>query len=507
MGDSSNRTIAKNTIFLYCRMFFIMFVTLYTSRVVLDVLGVTDYSLYQTVGGVVGMLSFINAALSGGTSRFLTFELGTGNVEKLKNTFSTTLIIHLLLAILLLIICETVGLWFVNNKLVIPDDRHFAAIIVFHLSIITAIVNLFSIPYNASIISHEKMQIYAYVGVFECVAKLLIVYLLKIGGVDKLILYSILMLVIQLLISFFYFIYCNKYFSETSISFSFNKIIFKNILSYSSWNLFSQASIALKNQGVILLLNIFFSPAVVAARSISIQVNMAATQFISNFRTAVNPQIVKRYAAKDYEGSRNLLLSSTKYSYYLMLIICLPLCLLSEPILNIWLVDVPEYTVVFLQIILIQSLVQVFDTSFYAALYAKGQLKENAMLTPVLGIITFIVIYILFKCNYSPVVLSWAMLINYFILGVIIKPVLLIRIVDYSILEILNVFKSCLIVTSVALPLPLVFYFCITDTKKLLDCIILLCICILCVAISVWFLGISKMTRHKLINYIRNKIA
>ncbi|OUP07242.1 polysaccharide biosynthesis protein [Mediterranea sp. An20] len=500
---SVNKTIAKNTIFLYFRMMFTMLVTLYTSRVILDVLGITDYGLYQTVGGVVGMLSFINGALSGGASRFLTFELGAGNKDRLKKTFSTTLVIHLGLAAFLFLVSETIGLWFLYDKLVIPDDRLLAVVLVYHLSIATAVVNLLTVPYNASIISHECMAAYAYLSIFECSAKLLIVYLLGVGGFDKLITYAFLILLLQVGIWFYYMRYSTSRFEETKFSFFFDKSIFKRILGFSSWSLFAQGSIALNSQGILLLLNMFFEPAVVAARSISIQVNMAANQFVSNFRMAVNPQIVKRYAANDKEGSKHLLLVSTKYSYYLMWVICFPLCLLARPILELWLVEVPDYTVIFLQLILIQSLFQVFDTSFYTALYAKGQLRENALISPLIGFIAFPIIYLLFKMGYPPVALSWAMLVVYALLGLVVKPLLLIRIVNYTWADIWQVFRPCLIVTIVSLPIPLLVNYFWISLDNLWQDFLLLLISIVCVGLSVWFCGLKRTMRKLLIDKLK----
>lgn len=503
MPISSNRIIAKNTIFLYFRMMFTMLVTLYTSRVILDVLGITDYGLYQAAGGIVGMLSFINGALSGGVSRFLTFELGTGDKDRLKKTFSTTLVIHLVLAALFLLLCETIGLWFLYEKLVIPDERLPAVVAVYHLSVATAVVNLLSVPYNASIISHEHMGVYAWLSVFDCSAKLLIVYLLGIGGFDKLLAYAFLILLLQAGIWFYYNRYCASHFEETKFSFFFDKLVFKRIFGFSGWSLFAQGSIALNSQGILLLLNMFFTPSVVAARSISIQVNMAANQFVSNFRTAVNPQIVKRYAANDREGSKQLLLASTKYSYYLMWVVCLPLILLAQPVLKLWLVEVPDYTVIFLQLIMIQSLFQVFDTSFYTALYAKGQLRENALISPTLGFLAFPVIYLLFKAGYSPVALSWAMLSVYALLGLVVKPLLLTRIVDYSWGDIWQVFRPCLIVTIVSLPIPLlVDYFWISLDSLWQDALLLL-ISIICVGISVWFFGLDRQMRNMVTKNIK----
>lgn len=503
---TNNRTIAKNTFFLYTRMMFTMIVSLYTSRVILQTLGVEDYGIYQSVGGIVGFLSFINSALSTGSSRFLTFELGTGNFEKLKRVFSTTLTLHIIIALFVVVIAETIGLWFLHNKLIIPPDKLNATVYVFHISILTAIFSLTQVPYNASIIAHEKMSIFAYVSIVECSAKLLIVYLLAIGNVDKLKLYATLLFVVQICLMLFYRIYCTKNFDETKYRFVYDKNIVKSITGFSGWSLFASASIALNSQGILILLNMFFSPAIVTARAISLQVNMAAMQLVDNFRTAVNPQIVKRYAANDIDGSKNLLLSSVKYSYYLMFILCFPIFLLAYPILKLWLGIVPEYTVIFLRIIVIQSLFQVFDSSFYIALYAKGQLKENALISPTLGFLMFPITYFLFKSGYSPIALSWVSLVVYILLGLIIKPLLVIRIANYQWHDIGSVFKPCFLTTLMALPVPVLLYYYL-DLDTVWVSILVLLITIVVSMLSIYCLGIETSTKHKIWLYIRKKIC
>lgn len=503
--QSNNKTIAKNTLFLYFRMMFTMVISLFTSRIILQKLGVDDYGIYQAVGGVVGFLSFINGALSTGSSRFLTYALGEGNVEKLKRTFSTTLNIHILIAILIVIVAETVGLWFLYNKMVIAPDRLSAAVYTYHLSILTAVFTLTQVPYNATIVAHEKMSIYAYMSIFEVSAKLLICYLLTIGGVDRLMMYATLLLGVQVGVMCFYRFYCTRHFEEARFSFSFDKKIFKEIAGFSGWSMFANASIALNSQGVLILLNMFFTPAVVAARAISLQVNMAANQFVSNFRQAANPQIVKKYAAGNYEGSKHLLLESTKYSYYMMYLIALPVCLLAYPLLKLWLGVVPNYTVPFLQLVIVQSLFQVFDTSFYTALYAKGRLRENALTSPTLGFMIFPITYVLFKLGYSPLVLSWTSLVVYAILGIIVKPWLIIKIVDYKCSEIWNVYRSCLVVTLVSLPVPIIIYR-LLDTSELLNFIIVGFVCLLSIGITVFFFGIDIAMRKKVVGAVMKKI-
>ena len=498
---TNNKTIAKNTLFLYFRMMFTMVISLFTSRIILQKLGVDDYGIYQAVGGVVGFLSFINGALATGSSRFLTYALGEGNAEKLKRTFSTTLNIHIIISISVSIVAETIGLWFLYHKMVIAPERMTAAVYTYHLSILTAVFTLTQVPYNATIVAHEKMSIYAYMSIFEVSAKLLVCYLLAIGGFDRLMMYATLLLSVQVGIMCFYRFYCSRHFDEARFSFSFDKKIFREIAGFSGWSMFASTSIALNSQGVLILLNMFFAPAVVAARAISLQVNRAANQFVANVRQAANPQIVKKYAAGDYEGSKHLLLESTKYSYYMMYLIALPVCLLAYPLLKLWLGIVPEYTVPFLQIVIVQSLFQVFDTSFYTALYAKGRLRENALTSPTLGLLIFPITYAFFKLGYSPLILSWTSLAVYAILGMVQKPWLIMKIVDYTWKEIWSVYRSCLIVTVASLPIPIIIYK-LVDTSQIVYFILLGLVCLISVALSSFFFGIDKEMRKKVLGMI-----
>jgi len=495
---SDNKRIAKNTIYLYIRMILTMLIALYTSRIILEKLGVDDYGIYNAVGGIVGFLSFLNSALATGSSRFLTFELGVGDEEKLKKTFSSLLTVHIILAVIVVLIAETVGLWFLYHKMVIPPDRIQAAVFAYHISILTAVLTITQVPYNASIISHERMNVYAYASIYEVCAKLGICYLLGYGRVDRLILYAILIFLVQASLIVFYRFYCRYHFPETKYCFSWDKNILKPVLAFSGWSLFADGTTALSKQGVLILLNMFFAPAVVSARAISLQVNGAANQLVNNFRTAVNPQVVKLYAAKDYEGSKKLLLFSTNVSYYLMLMISLPLIFLADPILHIWLGDnVPEYTTIFLQIVIAQSLFQVFDRSFYVPLYAKGQLKENAILTPLIDFLPFPIVFVMFKIGYSPVTLSWAYLVSSAIIGLIVKPVLIIKLVDYTWREILSVFIPCLRVTIIAVILSVICFITIPQTSAWLFVTEAL-IMILFTVISSYFFGLDKAMRERI---------
>lgn len=503
-----NKRIAKNTLFLYFRMMITMIISLYTSRVILQVLGVDDYGIYQSVGGIVGFLSFLNSALSTGSSRFITFGLGEGSQEKLKKIFSTTLTGHIILALFIVVFAETIGLWFLHYKLVIPDDRMSAAEWVFHFSIITVFFSLTQVPYNACIIAHEKMKIFAYVSIIDAICKLLIVYVLLIGAVDKLALYALLHCSLQLFILIYYRIYCARQFQEVHFRLEIDNKIFKDIVGFSGWSLFANSAIALNNHGILLLLNMFFTPAVVAARSISLQVEATAYHFMTNFQTATVPQIVKRYAQHDYEGSKALLLDMTKYSFYLMLLLAVPIFFSAEQLLSLWLGTVPPYTAIFLKIIIIQSLFQVFDTSFYKALYAKGQLRENALLSPTCLFINFVIVYFLFKIGFSPVALSWSTMLCYAIIGLVVKPILLIKIVNYKRIEILSVFWPCLkvFILSLIIPVSVSIYIKSVYMSQLGLFSIIVITCVFSVVSVVWFFGLTSEMRQKLMGVVKSKL-
>lgn len=502
---TDKKRIAKNTVFLYFRMLFVMGVSLYTSRVILEVLGIDDFGIYQAVGGVVGMLTFVNSSLSTGTSRFITFELGKGDAESLKNVFSTTLAMQLILIGLVILVAETLGTWFVINKMKIPEGTETAAIWTYHISILTTAISLVSVPFLAVIIAHEKLNVFAYLGIYEVCAKLGIVYLLTIGGFDKLIFYALLLMTIQLTLTSFYVIYCVRRFPECRCSLVIKRKIFREIVGFSGWSLFASSSIALNNQGILVLINMFFSPSVVTARTISLQVNSAANQFVSNFRTAVNPQIVKQYAAHNFEESKSLLLSSTKYSYYMMFLLSLPICLGAKPLLEIWLKEVPEYAVIFLQLVVIQSLFQVFDTSFYTALYAKGDLKLNALISPTLGFLMFPVVYFLFKAGYSPVALSWSSLIVYALLGLVVKPILIIKIANYRWNEILEVFRPCLGVSVVAgcISFALVNFI---PGEGFINLVLIVAVCMAVSVPSILFIGMNVRMRERILHALKARL-
>ena len=429
---ANKKRIAKNTFFLYIRMLIIMAVSLFTQRVVLDKLGASDYGIYAAVGGVVAMLGFLNGTLSTGTSRFLTFELGKGDLNKLKNTFSTAFYTHLILAAIVAIVLLTGGVWFVEHKLIIPAERLSAAVWVLVISVFTTFVSITQVPYTSVIIAHENMSIYAYIGLFEAAAKLGIVYLLSIASWDKLIFYAALVALVQLVIAMFYRFYCVSHYDESHLQRRFDKPIFKEMISFSSWSLIANVSQVLGTQGLTVVMNMFFNPVVIAAQQIGNQINAAIYQFRSNFVTAINPQIIKLYAVGEYAESRKLTLETSIYVFDLMLLLSLPIIVLMEPILNLWLVEVPEYAVIFSQWILGAHLFGTYALMLYTPMMASGRLKENSYASVFVTIFGVVALYFILKSGGGVMWVQYFTLITTLLYSYVVKPIIVCKYIpDY----------------------------------------------------------------------------
>ena len=356
-NSANNKRIAKNTILLYGRMLLTMAVSLYTSRVVLNILGVEDYGIYNVVGSVVTMFAFLNGALITSTQRYLTFELGRGDYDQLKKVFTTSIVIHAIIASLIVILAETIGLWFFYNKMVIPESRMTAAMWVYQLSIVTMVIQVMSAPYNSIIIAHERMGVFAVISILETILKLAIVYLLLVLSGDKLVLYAILVAVVQLLIRFVYTSFCKKNFEESQIIKGIDKTLLKEIGKFAGWNIWGNLAATLFGTGLNLLLNVFFGPVVNAARGIALQVESSIAQFSTNFLMAVNPQVTKLYAQNNLQEMRVLLSRASKFACYLMLMLSLPVMIETPVILTVWLKLVPDYTIPFLRLILCVAII------------------------------------------------------------------------------------------------------------------------------------------------------
>lgn len=404
MITETNKRIAKNTMMLYIRMLLTISVSLYTSRVVLSVLGVDDYGVYNVVGGVVVMFSFLNSSLSGASARFITFELGRGDAKQLKLIFGGSMTVHIMLSLIVFVLAETIGLWFLETKLVIPESRMFAARIVYQLSILSCLVSITQVPYSAAIIAHEQMQVYAYVSILEVTLKLIMVFLLFFCDVDKLVLYALLIFIVSLVVASVYRWYCRCKFSECRLTLVLDKKVLMPMLSYSGWDLYGNMSVVAKDQGINILLNTFFGVVVNAASGIAIQVQGVLSSFVNNFLMAVRPQIVKSYATNDLDNMVRLIINSSKFSFVLMFLLSFPLLLENEFILKLWLKNVPEYAVDFCRLYLVINIFSVIFTPILFSIHATGRIKMMSFTSGTIFMLSLPLSYVLLKNGCSPVI-------------------------------------------------------------------------------------------------------
>ena len=401
-SSDNNKRIAKNTLLLYFRMLFMMVVSLYTSRVILNALGVEDFGIYNVVGGVVAMFTVISGSLSAAISRFITYELGKGNQSKLNRIFSASVTIQLLLSLIIVVLIESVGVWFLNAKMTIPEDRMAAANWVLQFSIITFVINLISVPYNAAIIAHEKMSAFAYISILEAVCKLAIAFLIIVSPIDKLIFYAILMCAVSIIVRLTYGHYCKKHFAECNYHFHWDKEILKKMFGFAGWNFIGASSAVLRDQGVNIVINIFCGPAVNAARGISSQVNSAIMGFVNNFTTALNPQITKSYASGDHKYMMTLIFQGARLSFYILLFLSLPVILNAHYILKLWLSNVPEHTELFVQLILICAMGESLSNTMVTAMLATGNIRNYQIVVGGLQMMNLPISYICLRLGFMP---------------------------------------------------------------------------------------------------------
>lgn len=387
---------------LYIRMFVLMFITLYTSRVVLDVLGVEDYGIYNVVGGVIALLSFVNNAMSISVQRYFSFEIGKNEKGELNNVFNVSVHAHLLIAIVFVFVAETLGLWFLKTQMTLPSDRYEAAFWVYQCVVFSGLLAIVQVPYIAMIIAKEKMSIYAYLSIVDAVLKLLIVYLLFVIDFDKLIVFAILNMIVNSIIIICYCTYGIKIFEETKIKTYWNYNKFKEILQFAVWSMLGEISWVLTLQGVNILLNLFFGPIVNAARGIAFQVNSAVSKFVQGFQTAVNPQLIKSYATGNPDQMINLLFRSTRFSVYLLLIFVIPLIVEMDYILSIWLVDVPEHTAIFCRLVLVSLVTDTLSSLFAQIPRACGKIKRYQMVVSMFLLLNFPISYFALYKGASP---------------------------------------------------------------------------------------------------------
>lgn len=498
--EANNTRLAKNTMFLYVRMIFIMAVTFYTSRVVLKVLGVEDFGIFNVVAGIVAMFGFLNSSMSASTQRFISFSLGKGDKANLNKIFSTCVLTHAMIGLAVLVLIESIGLWFLYNKMIIPEGRMDAAFWVFQFSALSTVVAVMSIPFNADIIAHEKMSAFAYISLVEVCLKLLIVFLLGIGGMDKLVTYGFLLLLVQCGIFLTYMTYCLRHFKESHFRFIFEKKLFAEVSSFAGWNMWGYLSSVMSTQGLNLLLNSFFGPVVNAARGLAYQADGAIRLFASNFQMAINPQIVKTYAADDLNAMHKLVFRSSKFSYFLLLALSLPVMIETRALLELWLVDVPDWTVVFLRLMLIVVIVDSVANPFMTAATATGRVKVYQSVVGGIQLLIVPIAYLVLKLGGNPCSV-FVVHICVCVVAFVVRLIIIHNMIKLSILKYLTeVFVKNGVVTFSAMVLPLVLYYFLPDT--LAYTLIIVVVSVLSVLFCSYGFGLSRDERL----FVNNKI-
>ena len=501
---SNNKRIAKNTLLLYFRMLLMMAVTLYTSRITLAALGVTDYGIYNVVGGMVAMFSILSGSLSVTIGRFITVEVGKGDKERLKTIFSMSVSIQICMALVICLIAEVAGVWFLNNKMVIPVDRLYAAHWVLQLSILTFLVNLISVPYNAVIIAHERMSAFAYISILEVVLKLVIVYLLYVSPVDKLIVYAVLLALVAVVIRLVYGSYCKRHFEEARYRLCFDKKLLRDMFGFIGWAFWGNAMVVLKDQGTNVLLNLFCGPAVNAARGVAMQVNNAVYSFVQNFMMAVNPQITKSYSAGSIADMHKLIIRSAKFGFFILLMLLMPICANIDYILGLWLVEVPEHTANFIVLVLLYSLLDCYGHPLITGVLAEGDIKRYEIALTIIYFLNFVASYVFLKMGMQPEVV--------FVLNIIFKAFVIIALLWHSrskySFPISAFMRRCILRTMAIFLISacMVYFLPISGCDNFLDFAISSLVIFTTCAALVYFIGITKNEAAYIKNMIVSKL-
>ncbi len=479
-----------------------MAVSLYTVRVVLSALGVVDYGIYNVVAGVVSMFGFLSGTMASASQRFFAYELGKQNIEKLKKTFSITVLIYIGIAILIVVLAETVGLWFLYNKMTIPSERFSSALWVYQFSIASFVVTIMAIPYNAAIVAKENMKVFAVVGIVEVLLKLAIVYLLLIFNTDKLKLYALLLFISNIIIRFIYSAYCRRVYNEFRFELLWDADIFKKLVGYSGWNLFGAIASVLNNQGVNILLNIFFNPVVNAARGVAMQISNAVNQFVQNFMMASRPQITKYYAEKNLNEMFDLVFKSSKFSFFLIAILSMPILIKMEFVLSLWLKLVPDYTVIFSRLILIVAMIDSFSYSLMASAQATGKIRNYQIIVGGVLMLNVPISYLFLKMGFQP---EWTLYIAIFIsiVCLILRLVLLNKMLNFPMIKFM--IKSVILpMFAVVLGIVIPIMIHINSAGGLFVNILLFgMIYLLSISLSIYFVGLSRSEKKYIIKKIK----
>lgn len=498
--SDNNKRIAKNTLLLYFRMLIMMGINLYTSRVVLDVLGASDFGLYNVVGGFVTMFTLISGAMTTASQRFLSFEIGKGDAGDIQSLFSTAVLIHVFLAMIIFVLGETLGVWFVNSYMNFPQDRYVAANWVFQFSLVTFIVNVLSVPYNAALIAYERMSAFAYVSILEAGLKLVTVFLLVVSPFDKLIFYAALLAFIAIAIRIIYGVYCYRNFKDCSCNWKWNKEQRAKMLSFVSWNMIGSLAGVMKEQGVNVLLNIFFGTTVNAAKGIASQVNTAMNGFVANFQLAMNPQIVKSYASHEFEDMYKIVFRGSKFSFFMIYALSLPVILEAPFILGVWLRTVPEHTVTFLRIILMTAMVSSLSGTLITSMHASGKVRDYQITVGGLSLLVLPISYLFLKLGYP----ATSALMVIFMVEVachFVRLYMLKRSIGFPMGKYVRVVSlRCLLVVSVSVVLP--FLVCAKLDNSFVSFLVTSAVSLLSVLACEYFFGLDKKERNVVVNKI-----
>lgn len=501
----NNRRIAKNTLLLYFRLLITMGVGLYTSRVVLNALGVNDYGVYNVVGGVVAMFSLFTNSLSAAISRFFAFALGKQDEKKLSSVFSTSLSIQLIMAMVVVFVAEFLGFFFLD-RLNIPLTRINTAHWVFHFAVLSFAINIVSVPYNAAIVAHEKMSAFAYISILEALLRLVIAFLILISPFDKLLTYSLLMVVVSIIIRATYGIYCRVHFQECRYRFYFDRVMLKEMSGFAGWNFFGNGAYLFNTQGVNIVTNIFFGVATNAARGITNQVEGVVKQFVTSFTTAINPQITKSYAAGNLDYMHSLICRGAKFSYLLMLFFVVPLMFETEMVMGLWLKNYPPEAPLFLKLSLVGTMFDMLGNSTANAAWATGNIKRYYIIVSSVGCLVFPLSWICFA-------LGGGAFFSYIIFAVIYAIVMLVKV--YIIKDLvkfpvkrffLDVLFKIIPTTILAFILPFITYYCLKD-YGLYRFFVMICVSIISVGFSIFALGLTKGERDTIFKTIKEKLS
>lgn len=503
--SENNKRILKNTGMLYIRMIFIVVVNLYTSRVILDAIGVEDFGIYNLVGGVVVLLSFLSSALTSATQRFLTFELSNNEITGFQKVFSLSLLIYLGLALIIVLLLETIGVWFLNSWLQIPSERMCAANWVYQFTLISFIFSVLRTPYSAAVIAYERMSFFAYISIVDVILKLLIVYILIVFPFDKLLIYSVLVSVATLVINLLYYFWCVIKLNGCRFFYNWDYSLFKRLLNFSSWSLLGSFSVVATNQGVNMVLNIFFGVVVNAAMGIANQVNAVAGQLLSGFQTAFNPQIVKYYATNDKDGLLSLIYRSSKFSYFLLMLVSIPLLFEMPKLLFLWLREVPQYTIEFCRLMLIASLFESLSGPLWMVIQATGRIRKYQLFVSSLFLLNLLLPCVLFSFGFPPVVafiirILIAVLLLYYRIWYLNKNIKMPLIQKHFFSKVIYpgvrvTFFSCII--------PFILYFCFENTSRF---ILILVVSVFSSLLCIYFGGLTLEERRYVCNIINSKL-